>query len=864
MALLERESPLASLLEYARDARQGDGRLVLVAGEAGVGKSALVEQLQADLPGARWSWGMCDGLSTPRPLGPLFDLADQLGGDLLQKCQANAPRFDLFAALIRQINTPGSLSVVVLEDVHWADEASVDLLRFLGRRLRGASVLLIATYRDDGQAPAGPLRQALGELATQRTTRRMNLAPLSAKAVRVLARGSGLEPGELHRLTGGNPFYVTEVIHAGTGNVPRSARDAVLACAARLSQDSRRVLDVAALIGNRPELRLLDAAASCPPTIVDELLASGLVIGDGAWLRFRHEIARLAIEQSIPDHRRRQAHSRVLDAMRILGSNDDAAMAFHGEGAEDGEAVLQCAVRAARRASELGSHRESAAQYERALRFAGGLDPASLGVLVDGLADEFALLDRWPESAEANERALQLWRVAGDKVREADSMRRYARTLWRLCRGVDATAAIEQSAAMLEPLGPTRELAYAYADFAALSVYDDREKSLELALRARTLAERFGLADIICRMLNFEALTNAMMGKEWHDLLRHALDTALAAGLDAQVGLIYTSLQELTTAEADYRSAEKYYVDGVTYCDDRSIVTYGTCLRGGQITVLEHTGRWDEAVSICSEILAMPHASPANRINPLVRLGVIRARRGEPGARECLVEAVATADRSGCAEWITDARLALAEAFWLDSDTAGAAREVELAGEVAGRCNPWVVGLTAAWAHRLGLDHPYAVTVAEPYRPLLTGDWDRTAHALADLGRVFEAAMVLLESDKEAPLRQALATFQDLGATATARLTRRRMRERGLRSIPTGARSATRSHPVGLTSREQEVLELICGGHTNAAIAARLVISTKTVDHHVTAVLAKLGTPSRGAAMAEAFRLHLVEAPPDH
>ena len=152
--LLERGAALASLAGYADEARQGDGRLVLVAGEAGVGKSALVEQLQDDLPDARWSWGACDGLFTPRPLGPLFDLAGQLGGELEELCRAGAAREDLFRALLRQVSEPGTLSVLVVEDVHWADEATVDLLRFLGRRLRDAPVLLIATYRDDGLAAA--------------------------------------------------------------------------------------------------------------------------------------------------------------------------------------------------------------------------------------------------------------------------------------------------------------------------------------------------------------------------------------------------------------------------------------------------------------------------------------------------------------------------------------------------------------------------------------------------------------------------------------------------------------------------------------------------------------------------------------
>ena len=220
MQLLEREASLASLADYAREARRGEGRLVLVAGEAGVGKSALVERLHDDVPDARWSWGACDGLFTPSPLGPLFDLASTLGGELEDLCRTGAAREDLFRALLRQVSESGTLNIMVVEDVHWADEATVDMLRFLGLRLRAAPVLLIATYRDDGLAADDPLRIALGDLATQRSTRRVELAPLSAEAVRILAGGSGLEAAALYRLTGGNPFYVTEVVQAGLGVVP--------------------------------------------------------------------------------------------------------------------------------------------------------------------------------------------------------------------------------------------------------------------------------------------------------------------------------------------------------------------------------------------------------------------------------------------------------------------------------------------------------------------------------------------------------------------------------------------------------------------------------------------------------------------
>ena len=257
--LLERESSLALLNEYAAQATHGEGRLVLLSGEAGVGKSALVERLCRDLPDARWSWSTCDGLFTPRPLGPLFDLAEQFGGALLERCRAGADREELFRALLGQVSTSGGLDVVVVEDIHWADEATLDLLRYLSRRLRDAAVLLIATYRDDGLAAGDPLRVTLGDLGSHRCTRRVGLVPLSPEAVRKLAGGSGLPAPELYRLTGGNPFYVTEVLRAGMEEVPPSARDAVLARAARLSGDAREMLDVAALTGARVEAQLLES-----------------------------------------------------------------------------------------------------------------------------------------------------------------------------------------------------------------------------------------------------------------------------------------------------------------------------------------------------------------------------------------------------------------------------------------------------------------------------------------------------------------------------------------------------------------------------------------------------------------------------
>ena len=859
--LLERGASLAALAGYAEEARQGLGRLVLVAGEAGVGKSALVEQLHSDLPDARWSLGACDGLFTPRPLGPLFDLADQLGGELDELCRAGAVRDDLFRALLRQLSEPGTLNVLVVEDVHWADEASIDLLRFVSRRLWDAPTLLIATYRDDGLAAGDPLRVALGDLATQRSTRRVDLAPLSADAVRILADGTGLDAAELYRLTGGNPFYVTEVVQAGLDVVPSSARDAVLARAARLGGGSREVLDVAALTGARVDLNLLKSVTASPPQVLDELLASGLLAEDGGWLRFRHEIARLAVQQAVALHRRADIHARVLAALGSLGCGDDARLAFHAEGAGNGPAVLHHAPRAARQAAELGSHREAAAQFERALGCAADADLAVAAGLYGGLAYELMLIGRFQGAVEAGEQALRLWRQAGDRVREGGTLCNLSNALERLGRSPDSVTAAEAAVAVLEPLGPGTELAWAYARLASTRMWNSQYRAaIELAVRAQAIAKPLGALDVLSDALNTQGGSVAHMGGEWTGYLHRALEVALSAGLDEQAARAFKNLYSLYANQRRFAEAERYFTDGLAYCDEHDLGSGTVFLRGQRTIALERTGRWDEAVALGTELLASGDLSPVDRADALQALGVIRARRGEPDAWEYLDEAAAAADASGEPQWIIPVRLARAEAHWLQGEPHRAAQEAELADDVAAGADEWDRSEAAVWLRRTGSSRPPRGELAGPYRLQVAGEWEEASRLWAGLGCPYEAALALHDAADEAALRQALTIFTGLGASATVQLTRYKMRQLGIRSIPAGPRTSTRADPLGLTRREREVLGLICAGQSNAGIAAKLFLSPRTVDHHVSAVLAKLGAPTRGAAAAYAARLGLVSA----
>jgi ATP/maltotriose-dependent transcriptional regulator MalT len=872
--LLERESALTELARLADEAQQGNGRLVMVAGEAGVGKTTLVEQFQRELSDARWSWGACDGLFTPLPLGPLFDVAGQLGGEIADLCTAGASRERLFAALLSQLSEPDTLDVVVIEDVHWADEATVDLLRFLGRRLNGARVLLIATYRDEGLSASHPLRLVLGDLAG--TVRRIPLAPLSAESVRLLAAGTELDPARLHEFTGGNPFFVTEVLAAGMHEVPRAARDAVLSRAARLSERPRELLNFAALLGTRFDLQTIGPVQ--PDTFLqfDEVLASGLVTMDGSRVLFRHAITRLAIEQAIPVHRRQALHARLLVGLAKLGCTDDARMAFHAEEVGDTEAVLRYATAAAKRAAAMGAHREAFAQCQRALRAATSntatsstatsADAAARARLCDGLAREAALIDRWQDAADALSQGVDLWKEAGDRLRQGDAMTRLSTVLRWLFRGAEAGAMCDAAIEVLNPLGPSAEIASAYAERAMQQVGACHySHALMLTNRAADMARWLGLDSVLSDVLNTRGCALFLAGEQdWAPPLHEALRIAVAAGLNRQAGRSYANLYPLYSRSRMWDAAEQVFTEGIAYCEDHDILAFARCLRGERTVVLERTGRWDEAVALAERILSST-VTPINRVDALVSLGLIRARRGDQrGAWECLDEASSHAAGSDEMQYVMPVCLARAEAHWLAGNRELAREEAERAAERAVRGNPWARGAVAAWLRRTGsVRQPPPGDYSAPLQWEAEGEPERAAREWARIDCRYEAALALAEAKDEQLLRQALAAFTELGADAAVRVTRQKMRRLGFKSIPAGPRSATKASPFGLTRREQEILGMLRADLTNAEIAERLFISPKTVDHHVSAVLGKLGVQSRKAAAAHAAQLEIaIPVPP--
>ena len=590
----------------------------------------------------------------------------------------------------------------MIEDVHWADEATTDLLSYAGRRLGRMPALVLVTYRDDELPDDHPLKTVLGDLATQRATRRMRMPPLSVEAVRTLAGRRNVDAARLHAVTGGNPFYVREVLEAGWPAVPATVRDAVGARLARASAATRRVVESAAIIGTRIDTALLlPILAECGASMED-CLATGILVADGIGLRFRHELVRLAVAAEVAPHRKAELHERLLAVLEERGDFDPAVLAYHAEGAGDHQAVLRHAPAAARLSSALGAHREAAAQFERALRCAGDSNGRILAPLYEGAAAEYALLDRWPETETALRAALAFRRELGDAESAGRDLCNLSAALWRLCRGGESILAAQEAVLLLESAPQSPGLAWAYARLGvAIMVSGRKDEGLELISRARDLGERLDQADVVSFALNALGLTLVEDGEDGIPTIERALRVALEAGVQEAAGRAYTSLQEASICQHRFDDAGRYYDEGMAYCEERELGVYSTCLTGGRASALLKVGRWDEAAAISAQMLSRPGISPVNRMNPLIALGGVQGRRREGNAWDLLDEAIALAEGTAEPSWIVPIRAIRAELRYLAGEPDLAAGEARAASEHLEHVDPWDAWSVAIWLFRM-------------------------------------------------------------------------------------------------------------------------------------------------------------------
>jgi DNA-binding CsgD family transcriptional regulator/tetratricopeptide (TPR) repeat protein len=861
--ILEREAELSVLADAVRAAAGRRGSVVLVMGEAGIGKSSLVQALRSHLPAeGRLLVGYCDDLATPRTLGPFRDLVGSVGTEFSQAVTDGSDRDRVLAALRAELTWPEHPTVLVIEDVHWADDATLDALRYLVRRIAGLPAVLVLSYRDDELTREHPLHGLLGQASRSDHVRHLPLRRLSPEAVRQLSAGSRVDAAGLFTLTSGNPFFVHELLASADGEaVPPTIADAVLARVRSLELATQDVLELLAVVPSALDRWLVDALVTgTGPAGVAALAAAeerGLLTVSTRRISFRHELTRRAIADSVPAARLMALNQRVLEALAGREGSDVSQMVHHAAQAGNLDAIVRYGPAAARDAARAGAHREAAAHLALVLEHEDLLTTEEQVGLLEQYAIECYTVGAIGKAVTAGQRAVDLNRSLGDLRQLGACLRWLSRMTWMAGDRSRAEQASREAIGVLEQAGDDRLLALALSNESQLCMLAHRmPESIVYGERAAALAQAVGDAPTMAHALTNIGISRWALGDPaGQDTLDEALQVALGVGdiedaCRAYVCIIWNLLDWFRLDEA-----ERYLTAAIKLAEESEFLGILAYMQVGHARLEFARGSWNEAARRAET--AAGEYLPA-RCAALIVLGRLLVRRGEPRGTRLLASAWKLAVQIGELQRLGPAASARAEDAWLHGDLARVRSAAAAVHEEATRLGDpvhqselgyWLAKAgqpTAAPAGTHG-PHPYALQAA--------GRWREAAAAWEAAGCRYEQAAALAESDDPQDLLTALGTLDELGARPLAIMVRRRLRAAGETRIPRGPRDETRVNPAGLTARQIDVLRLLGQGCTNAEIASQLVVSVRTVDSHVAAVLGKLGAASRREAVASAAEL---------
>jgi DNA-binding CsgD family transcriptional regulator/Tfp pilus assembly protein PilF len=644
------------------------------------------------------------------------------------------------------------------------------------------------------------------------------------------------------------------VLAAGTDDVPPTVRDAVLARISGVSYAARDVVAAAAVLGLPAAASLLAQISERPLTAIDECLHHGVLVADAGMVGFRHELARLSVEQSLRQAQRSGLHARALAQLTAGGSRDDRRLAYHAAGCGDRTAVLRHAPPAAARAARLGAHREAAEQLALALRHHNLPDP-DRARLLEQQSYECHLTDQREQARASRLEALAIYHRENDTLAIGRCQRWLSRLSWMLGDNAGSERYAAAAIAALEPRGPGPELAMAYSNLSQLRMLaGDVNEAVRWGTKAIQLARRLGDRDTEIHALNNVGSSLGLAGDltEGQARLAQSLDLAIAGDAHEHAARAYNNLGQIAVDHRVFGEADKYLRAGIGYCADHDLDPWRLNMTALLARSLAEQGQYAAADRHLAEVQRHQDLSPLTKQGAVAVAGVLAARRGDSGAA-ALDEALRLAIRHGDPELAVVAS-ARAEAAWIAGRLADVATEVGRAWPAAvARPKPWELGELSWWLQAAGDQRQVPIPVAPPFTLMLAGDYRAAAGQWSALGCPLWQAYALARSPHTQDAQECLDILDRLGISAVRNAVLRDRLARRL-PVPRGPRVASRANACGLTAREFEVLGLLADGLSYAEVAERLTLSEKTVGHHASAVLRKLGEPTRSRAVAAAIR----------
>ncbi|MET9328295.1 AAA family ATPase [Tsukamurella sp. NPDC003166] len=855
MELIERDDDLSVLVAHAARARAGEGSMVLVTGEAGAGKSSLLEEFASGDHGLRVVWGACDPLGTPRPLGPLFDVAAALGEPTRAALTSAEHAYQIFDAVAADLAREATL--LIIDDAHWADQGTTDLLRHLLRRIRRISALVVVGARSGESADV--VRLLSGDIARTAGSASIAVRPLSARGVAQLVGELPLDPQVLHRVTAGNAFFVTQMIEHQGQTLPATVRDAVLARTVGLPAACWEVMNLLACAPGPLSDAVLGPLGVSTEALrrLDEL---HLIHRTGRGIAFRHDLCRLAVLEVIPPGAEPQLHRRLLAAYDGVGGTDPVIVAHHAAAAGDRERLRIATIDAARYCARSGAHRQSAEFYRMALDAGavGGPDSDD-AELLEALAAECYLIDRLDEAVDAGERALAARRAARDEEGMRSAHNALAVYHWYNADRTTADDHVRAAVGDGDDTSDSVHRGHAFAMSAFLAMQSSQVDDAREALRhADAIARACGSVELAARVSIISGVCDVLTERS---SARDAVLDLLAHGpehLDEIYSSGYSNLGALDVEQRRLPEAAELLGRAIEMTLERDLPVCRVWQVGSRGRLALITGDWPAAVADSSTVLDGPGA-PLARIWPSLVRGLVSVRSTGLPAPE-LDTAWELAARYGEPLRVLPAASALTEQQWLTGipdPRVGAVAELLDRYGAAG--TQWALGDLALWARRAGGTGEPAGVVAGPYRSWLDGDIAGAALEFGRIGAVYDAAVASVESGGDRAVAAGLTSLDGLGAFAVADKLRRDLRAGGATVVPARRRRSTLANAAGLTSRQQEVLGLLAEGLTNDELASRLFLSAKTVDHHVSAILTRLGVVNRRDAVRRGRELGVID-----